>query len=101
MLPHVLLHFCLQMQAPGQDAAAYVINEESEVVATTFGPSDPIFSIPEGVKCFGLEETDGSIMSLANAKQKIAALGGHPGVLDALPEVRLARALLHRNKKIA
>lgn len=78
------------MQAPGPNPAAYVINEEQDLLAASFAPDSTVFTpyVPQGVVC----KQAGRATSHAHAQALVRAAGGEPALamLAALPEVALS-----------
>lgn len=84
-----------QMQAPGQSELDYVVNEETLLAAADFPPAGTPgpFDIPASAPtCIPV----GSARTHSEALALVKAAGGSPGLLAALPEVRLARTMHRR-----
>ena len=79
----------LMMQAPGQDAADYVINEESLLMPASFAPDSPVFALPPGSTCVPVAGGERAT-SFAHAHELFARDGLNTNVLRALPELKLA-----------
>jgi hypothetical protein len=88
------------MQAPGQDAADYVINEEFSLMPATFAPDSSVFDIPAGIKCTPVAGGERAT-SFAHAHELLARDGINANVLRALPEVKLAFRLAAMDKAAA
>ena len=76
------------MQAPGQDAADYVVNEEFSLMPAQFAPSSPIFALPAGIKCIPV--AGGEVASSFAHAHALMSAEGKAHLLRALPEVKLA-----------
>jgi hypothetical protein len=77
------------MQAPGQDAADYVVNEEFNLAAATFAPDSPIFALPAGIKCIPVAGGERAT-SFAHAHAMLAAEGKAHLLRAVGAEVKLA-----------
>jgi hypothetical protein len=77
------------MQAPGQDAADYVINEEFSLSPASFAPDSAVFALPAGIKCIPVAGGERAT-SFAHAHALLESDGLNTNVLRALPELKLA-----------
>ena len=83
------------MQAPGQDAADYVVNEESNLKPATFTADDETFDLKSkltpGMTC--LPVAGGEVATSFAHAHRLASEAGAAHLLRALPEVKLAYRL--------
>ena len=78
----------MMMQAPGQDAADYVVNEEFSLMPAEFAASSSIFAIPAGITCIPV--AGGERATSFKHAHALMAAEGKSHLLRALPELKLA-----------
>ena len=84
------------MQAPGEDAADYVVNEEVDLIPADFtNPNDTTFVIPAAIlpTCIPV----GSPRSMGEARKVLQAANVPPTVLRSMPEIALAYHVAQRD----